>query len=191
MILKTTSNLLFMLYPIRNFLTSSSLVLFLFAVAGCSAGEKEVKAAFDNYTFDQQVIDKLPLYDSLVSAIIQNFPSFGKFIRNDDEHRSFLYVPASEYPDVFIKLPPAAAPLVGPHFSRPGKDFIYGFEIFRDSSIRILVRTRLSEKTKVEILESLSYYPARNIRRREFPEKDTILNTNWQYRARFGNRDPF
>jgi len=182
-----------MLYPVRNFLTSLSMLLFLFNLAGCGREEKELKEMkeeMNKHRFDKQVIEKLPVYDSLVSVIIQNFPAFAKFI-GDDGDPSFLYIPSTEEADVFIKLPPAAAPKVTPYFNRPGKDFIYGFEIFRDSSVKILVRTRYTENTKVDISEFLSYYPAGNVRRRAFPDKDTMLNTNWQYWARFGKRDAF
>ncbi|HMI78119.1 MAG TPA: hypothetical protein VK484_04965 [Ferruginibacter sp.] len=179
-----------MLYLVRNFLTSLFLALFLFAVAGCNTGEKEVKEEYDNYKFDQQVIDKLPLYDSLVSAIIANFPSFQKFIKDDDSYRSFRYIPSSEDPDVFIKLPPEAAPSIAPYYDRIGKELIYGFDVFKDSSVKIHVRTRLTSN-KVDIAENLSYYSGGNIRDREFPEKDSTLNKNWQYWARFDKRDPF
>lgn len=179
-----------MLYPVRNFLSSLSL-LYLFAVAGCDTGEKEVRAEFDKHTFDQQVIDKLPLYDSLVAAIIKNFPSFQKFIRDEDSYRSFRYKPTSEDPDVFIKLPPSAAPDIDPYYTRLGKDFIYGFDVFKDSSVKIYVRNRFSSKSKVDTWESLSYYPNGNFRKRQFPEKDTILNKNWQYWARFDKRGVF
>jgi len=180
-----------MLYAIRQFLTSLSLLLFLFAVAGCNTGKKEVKEEYDSYKFDQQVIEKLPLYDSLVSAIIANFPSFKKFIKDEDSYRSFRYIPSSEDPDVFIKLPPEAAPNIDPYFTRLGKDFIYGFDVFKDSSIKIHVRTRLASKSGVDIGENLSYYSGGNIRDREFPERDTTLNKNWQYWARFEKRGAF
>jgi hypothetical protein len=137
------------------------------------------------------VIDKLPLYDSLVSSIIANFPSFERFIKEEDSyHRSFRYIPATEDPDVFIKLPPAAEPKVTPHYSRLGKD-IYGFDIFKDSSVKIYVRRRFSPASEVDIVEILSYYSKGNIRNRVFPEKDTILNKNWQYWARFDKRGLF
>ncbi|MBK6381399.1 MAG: hypothetical protein IPF72_17685 [Chitinophagaceae bacterium] len=43
-------------------------------------------------------------------------------------------------------------------------------------------------ETKVDVQENLSYYPAgKSIRQREYPSKDTVLNTNWQYWARFDN----
>ncbi len=180
-----------MQYLIHRFLTKLSLVLFLFTVAGCGTGEKEVKEEYNNYKFDQQVIDKLPLYDSLVSAIIENFSSFQKYIKDEDSYRAFRYMPSSDDPEVFIKLPPAAAPKIDPYFTRLGKDLIYGFDVFKDSSIKIYVRTRFSSKSEVDIRENLSYYYGANIRDRVFPEKDTTLNKNWQYWAWFGKRGLF
>ena len=179
-----------MQHPIRNFLTSLSLLLF-FVVTGCDDEDKQLKVEYDKHTFDQQVIDKLPLYDSLVAAIIRNSPSFQKFIRDDDNHRSFRYLPDSEYPDDFIKLPPAAVPGVEPYYTRIGKDHIYGFEIFKDSSIKIFVRTKFIKESIVEVTEILSYYPYGKFRNRVFPEKDTVLNKNWQYWARIDKDDPF
>ncbi len=178
-----------MLYLVQQFLTRSSLVLFLFALAGC--GGKEVKDDYNNYTFDQQVINKLPVYDSMASAIIENFPSFRKFIKDEESYRAFRYMPASEDPEVFRTLPPELALKIDPWLSRLGKDLIYGFDVFKDSSIKIYVRTRFSSKTEVDIMENLSYYPGANIRDREFPERDTILNKNWQYWARFDKRNLF
>jgi hypothetical protein len=180
-----------MLYPMRNFLTILSLAFFFLAVAGCDEGEKEITAELNDHKFDQQVIDKLPLYDSLVATIIANFPSFQKYIKDEDSYRSFRYMPTSEDPDVFIKLPPAAALKIDPIYNSLGKDFIYGFDIFKDSSVKINVRTRFSAGSKIDIQENLSYYPHGNFRDREFPEKDTILNKNWQYWARFDQRGVF
>lgn len=178
-------------YLFRKFLIVFSMVIFLFTVAGCDTGEKAVREEYNNYKFDQQVIDKLPLYDSLVSSIIGNFPEFAKFIKDKDSYRSFRYIPASEDPDVFIKLPPAAEPKITPYYNRIGKEFISGFDVFKDSSIKIHVRKRLSQETEVDIVENLSYYSGGNIRERIFPEKDTALNKNWQYWAWFGKRGLF
>jgi len=178
-------------YLFCKFLKIFSLALFLFAVAGCNSGEKAVEKEYDNYKFDQQVIDKLPLYDSLVATIIANFPSFDKFIKEKDSYRAFRYRPASEDPDVFIKLPPAAEPKITPYYNRIGKDLIYGFDVFKDSSVKIYVRARLTAGSEVDIVENLSYYSKGNIRNRVFPEKDTALNTNWQYWTWFGKRGLF
>lgn len=168
------------------------LLLFMFALPGCHSEREQVGDDFDKYKFDPLVIAKLPLYDSLIAAIITNSPSFQKFIRDEDGHRSFTYLPFStDDPDVFIKLPPAAAPAVDPYFNRLGKDFIYGFEIFRDSSIKVYVRKKITPGSKVHIWENLSYYPKANIRPREFPDKDSILNRNWQYWVRFSRESLF
>ena len=175
----------------QQFSTSIFLLIFLFTVAGCGTGEKAVKEEYNKYKFDQQVIDKLPLYDSLASAIIENFPAFAKFIKSEDSYRSSRYIPDSQDPDVFIKLPPGAAPKVTPYYNLIGKEFIYGFDIFRDSSIKFLVRSRLSPESEVTIMESLSYYSGGNIRSRKFPEKDTALNKNWQYRVWFSKEGLF
>jgi hypothetical protein len=175
----------------RTSLTGLLLLLFIFAFTSCDSGEENVKNEINNFKFDQQVIDKLPLYDSLVAAIIQNFPSFKKYIRNEDSYRSFRYEPNSKDQDVFIKLPPAAAPHIDPIYAAIGKDFIYGFDIFKDSSVKIFVRNRFSSKSDVDTWENLSFYNNGNIRRREFPEKDTVLNKNWLYWARFDQRGAF
>lgn len=180
-----------MRYLSRQFLTGIFLVLFLFTITGCNTGKKAVEEEYNNYKFDQQVIDKLPLYDSLVFAIKENFSSFEKFIKDGDSYRSFRYIPASQDPDVFIKLPPAAEPKIRPYYNRIGKDFIYGFDVFKDSSIKIHVRARRSPTSEVDIVENLSYYSKGNIRNREFPEKDTALNKNWQYWAWFGKEGLF
>lgn len=180
-----------MQYLTHRFLIPLSLVIFLFTITGCDA-EEDVKVEYNNHTFDPQVINKLPLYDSLATAIIQNFPAFQKYIKDDDSYRSFRYMPfVTDDPDVYIKLPKAAAPNIDPHFNRLGKDFIYGFDIFKDSSIKFFVRTKYTSKTKVDIEDNLSYYPAGNMRRRQFPEKDSVLNSHWQYWIRFSKRDLF
>lgn len=180
-----------MQYITRHFFMNAFLALFLFSVAGCGSSEEEIRDDYNGYTFDTGVIEKLPLYDSLVSAIIENYASFKKYIRDEDGHRAFRYMPATDDPDVFIKLPPEAAPKIDPYYTRLGKDLIYAFDVFKDSSVKIYVRTRFNSKSQVDIGESLSYYPAGNIRRREFPDKDSILNKNWQYWARFSKRGLF
>jgi hypothetical protein len=92
-------------------------------------------------------------------VIIENFSSFKKFIRDEDSYRSFRYMPSSTEPEVFIKLPPEAAPKIEPYYNRLGNNFIYGFDIFADSTIKIYVRANYSAKSDVDIWESMSYYP--------------------------------
>ncbi|HEX2684586.1 MAG TPA: hypothetical protein VHL77_11665 [Ferruginibacter sp.] len=179
-----------MIYNFSKCFTYLVFACSFFAFTGCDSGEDDVKAEMNAFSFDQQVINKLPLYDSMVSAIIRNFPSFSKYIRDKDSYHSFRYIPGSEELEVFFKLPPAAAPAIDPIYNSIGKDHIYGFEIFRDSSVKVFVRTRLTG-SKVDITEFMSYFSGGNFRKREFPEKDTILDKHWQYWARFDKRGAF
>ena len=101
-------------------------------------------------------------------------------------------MPLSDQADVFKKLPQEVAPKIDHYFTKLGKDFIYGFDVFKDSTIKIYVRSSPLEKSQVDIEENLSYYPMRsNIRPREFPIKDTMLNEHWQYWSRFSKRGLF
>lgn len=186
------SNPCFMLYLPCRFFTSFSMLLFIGFLPGCASEEEKISDDYNNYRFDQRVIAKLPVYDSLALAIIENFSAFKKFIRDEDSYRSFRYMPSSNEPEVFIKLPPEAAPKIEPYYTRLGSDFIYGFDVFKDSTIKIYVRAGFSSKSKVDIWENLSWYPAgTNIKQREFPDKDSLLNKNWQYWTRFRRRGLF
>ena len=101
-------------------------------------------------------------------------------------------MPLSNEADVFTKLPPEAATKIDQYFTKLGKDFIDGFDVFKDSTIKIYIRSSPSETSQVDIEENLSYYPnGSNILRREFPVKDTILNKHWQYWIRFNKRGLF
>ena len=94
--------------------------------------------------------------------------------------------------EVSRKLPQEAAPKIEQYFAQLGKDFVYGFDFFKDSTIKIYVRKTYAEKTRIDIEENLSYYPVgKNIHRRQFPAKDTILNQRWQYWTRFNEERLF
>jgi hypothetical protein len=128
------------------------------------------------------VIEKLPVYDSLVSAILGNFASFKKLINENDSYRAYKYMPLSNEADVLTKIPQDADSRIARYYDKLGKNFIYGFDVFRDSTIKIYIRTIPSKRSQIDIEENLSYYPAGNkIQRRQFPVKDTILNKHWQY----------
>lgn len=180
-----------MQYHSRKIFMTASLALSLFCITACHSDKEEIKDDYDRFRFDSTVIGNLPVYDSLATAIIENFGSFKKYIRDEDGHRSFRYMPGGEDADAFIKLPPEAAPSIEPYFNRLGKKLIYAFDVFKDSSVKISIRTRFNSKSQVDIRENLSYYPKGISRHREFPDKDSILNKNWQYWARFTKRGLF
>ena len=175
-----------MLYFFRPFLARLSILLFLYLSSGCHSVSDEVSAVYKSYKFDPKVIEKLSIYDSLTSAILEKFLFFQQHINENDSYRAYKYMPLSDQADVFKKLPQEVAYKIDHYFTKLGKDFIYGFDVFKDSTIKIYIRSSPSEKSQVDIEENLSYYPVRNnIRRRELPIKDTILNEHWQYWTRF------
>ncbi len=181
-----------MQYFLHSFLARLSILLFLSLAMGCHSDSEEVSVVYKNYKFDPKVIEKLPVYDSLASAILEKFSFFQQHMNVNESYRAYRYLPLSDQDDVFKKLQPELAPKIEPYFTKLEKDFIYGFDVFKDSTIKIYIRKSLSEKSQIDIEENLSYYPVKtNIRRREFPDKDTILNEHWQYWSRFNKRGLF
>jgi hypothetical protein len=169
-----------------------AIFLFLYLATGCHSDTEEVSADYKHYKFDPKVIEKLPVYDSLVSAILEKSFFFQQHINENESYRAFRYMPLSHQTDMFNKLPREVAPKIDLYFTKLGKDFIYGFDFFKDSTIKIYIRTNPSEESEIDIEENLSYYPVRsNIRRREFPVKDSILDEHWQYWTRFTKRSLF
>lgn len=147
---------------------------------------KEVSAKYKSYKFDSAVIEKLPIYDSLAYAILEKLSFFQQHINEKDSYRGYRYLPGSDREDVSRKLPEDVAIGIEPYFTQLGKNFIYGFDVFKDSTIKIYIRNSQSQGSPIEMEENLSYYPVKSrIRRREYPVRDTILNEHWQYWVRF------
>lgn len=166
-----------------------SFILLLLAFAACNPGRKEVEVSFNSYQFDQAVIAKLPVYDSLAKLLIANFSLFGEHINQKDSYQAYRYMPGSDESYIFKEPPALIKGAVDSAFNKLGKDFIYGFDVFKDSSIKIYIRSKPSDKTSVRIDENLSYFPLGKItKRREFPEKDSILDPHWQYWTRFNKQ---
>lgn len=167
-----------------------SIWLLVVLAAGCKT-ENKALTAYKNHTFDTSVINKLPLYDSLASAILKKISLIHHHIQADDAYHAFRYMPASGEAEVFKKLPEDLGTDIDRHYSQLGMNFIYAFDVFKDSSIKIYVRKRTLDAA-VDFQENLSYYPSgKNIQPREYPAKDSILNLHWQYWARFDNPEFF
>jgi hypothetical protein len=178
-----------MLSFFRPCLARLSIVVLLFPASGCHVDSEEVSAVYKSYKFDQKVIEKLPIYDSLATAVLEHFLFFQQHFNENESYRAYRYLPFSDQADVFRKLPQEVAPGIDPYFIKLGKDFIDGFDVFNDSTIKIYIRRSPSIEGGVDIEENLSYYPLRsNIRQRGFPVKDTILDEHWQYWTRFNKR---
>lgn len=152
----------------------------LLAVSSCSTDEKDLKPAFDEFKFDTAIITRIPLYDSLTTVILKRYDFFQKYYSGKDSGRSFSYRPMS-FDGGTDKLPADLIADLKRCNAKLGDNFFDGFDIFKDSTIKIYVRRGQSE-SGVEIVENLSYYPEGvKIRQRDFPVKDTILNKHWQY----------
>ncbi len=169
-----------------------SIVMLLFFSTGCRFEPEVLPDDYDSYKFDGKVIEKLPIYDSLANAILEKYLFFQKHMNMNESYHAYKYMPGSDQADVFTNLPLDIAPRINYYFTKLGENFIYGFDLFEDSTIKIHVRNRLSEKLQGTIEESLSFFPlGSHIRKREFPVKDTILNKNWQYWTRYNRRRLF
>lgn len=164
----------------------------LYLATGCHPANE--KSTFINgmYKFDSAVITKLPIYDSLASAILKNLPFFIQHINDSDSYRAYKYMPQSDQQDVHKKLPKEISSRIDHYFSKLDSDFIKGFDVFKDSTIKIYIRNSPTVNDREDVEENLSYYPTGNkIKHRQSPVTDTILTEHWQYWYRFNKRDLF
>ncbi|RYZ27004.1 MAG: hypothetical protein EOO10_13980 [Chitinophagaceae bacterium] len=158
-----------------------TILLLCLLAAGCGSNEK----AYDSkaYPFDPQVIAKLPLYDSISRVLLQNFSALQEEIK---EHASFDYSFSGTASVVNPKLPREAAEKIKAYQAQLGKDFLFEFSVYKDSTIKYSVRDTDVKDHNVTVRERLSYLPnGGTMQRRASPNKDTILNANWQYWIRF------
>jgi len=159
----------------------------MWLVAGCS--NDDLTSKFNNHKFDQGVIDKLPVYDSLANVLLENFPSIRQRIKVESY---YSYWPAEHVNDLYKVLPKPGADKVKQYLNQLGAGYIYGFDVYKDSTIKIHLKEIYFQADHLHIREKLSFYPTgTNIRKREFPIKDTILNKNWQYWISFDKQEFF
>lgn len=160
-------------------------LLLLFTIS-CKT-ENKALTAYKAWEFDTAVMHKLPLYDSLATALFKKITLIHQQIHDDDAYHAFRYMPASTETEVFKKMPDAIGHEADSVFHRIGHEHIFAFDVFKDSTIKIFIR-KSTLPGGVLLEETLSYFPVPgHITHREYPEKDSILNQHWQYRARFDN----
>jgi hypothetical protein len=173
-----------MQYQFRSYFTCFALLLVLYTITGCHSASKEIEPLYEDYKFDTAVIAKLPVYDSLASALMGKYPFLQQHMDTNESYRAYRYLPFSDQKDVFKELHHEIASVLEPIISKLGKDLFRGFDAFSDSTIKVYIRARKSGTIDIE--ENLSYYPAGSkMLEREFPDKDSILNNYWQYWVRF------
>ena len=141
-------------------------LLFLFlAAAGCRSKEKTYDYAA--HRFDPQVIERLPLYDSLSRLLIQNFPSLQPDIK---EKNSILYERSKGPSFRSVTLPPETVAKINGYLQQLGENFITGFSVYKDSSIKYFVRDTYLEPYYLTVRDRLSYFPnGRIMKHREPP----------------------
>jgi hypothetical protein len=114
---------------------------------------------------------------------LQNFSALQEEIK---EHSSFDYSFSGTASMLNPKLPQEAAEKIKTYQSQLGDRFLFEFSVYKDSTIKYSVRDTDLEGSDVIVRERLSYLPnGGTMQRREPPNKDTILNPNWQYWIRF------
>ena len=84
----------------------------LYAATGCHSDSSKVSEIYKNYKFDPKVIEKLPVYDSLASAILENLSFFQQHMDLNESYHAYRYLPLSDHNDVFKKLHPEVAPAI-------------------------------------------------------------------------------
>jgi hypothetical protein len=162
-------------------------ILLLFLAGGCRSKNKAYD--YKTHPFDKEVIARLPLYDSLSQVLLANFAALQDEIR---EHSSFDYGRSQGAVLVNPKLPPEATEKINRYMSQLGDKFLSEFSVYKDSTIKYSVKDTNLEGYNITVRERLSYLPnGGTMQRREPPNKDTILNRNWQYWIRFDERELF
>jgi hypothetical protein len=122
-------------------------------------------------------------------VLLEYYPSIQQHTQNA---ASYQFIPSAFSFDLYEKLPKEGAKKVERYFFQLGQHFIYGFEIYKDSTIKIYIRDSSIKSYHLNIMERLSFYPAgKGIKPRQFPVKDTILNRNWQYWILFDQQEFF
>lgn len=163
--------------------------IFCLSIFAASCGTDSKTYDYKSHRFDPQVIAKLPLYDSISHVLLQNFAALQDEMK---EHSSFDYGFSSSMSLVNPKLPAEAAEKIERFRKELGKDFLTELSVYKDSTIKYSIRDTELKGYDVTARERLSYLPnGGTMQRREAPNKDTILNSNWQYWIRFDEKGLF
>ena len=174
---------------IENVMKNISVALILMAslVAGCDPDKVNYDSS--GHRFDNQVIGKLPVYDSLTRLLTGYFPLFQKELNGENSYR---FTRKSDSSMLRKTLSEEGTDSVMSYFNLLGENYIYGFQIYRDTSLKIIVKDTYLKEHSLYVTEQLSFYPSGGkMRKREAPNKDTVLNRHWQYWISFEEQDGF
>ena len=154
--------------------------------AACQSNSYDYK----KHPFDQQVIAKLPIYDSLGRSIIKNYAAIYKPTKNEP---SYVYIDYQDGNEIYQDLTPDEAAKIRSYINQLGRNFFYGFDLYKDSTMKIYIRDTVLTSYHMDINERLSFFPKGNdsLKKRDFPSRDTVLNSNWHYWIRFDDEGLF
>ena len=155
-----------------------SVILFLCLTAGCRS--KFSTYDYKNHKFDNQVIARLPIYDSLGKAIVKHYSAIYKPTKGEP---SYVYIDYQDGDEIYKDLPQDEAAKIRTYITQLGPNFFYGFDLYKDSTMKIYVRDSFLKPYSLNISERLSFFPkgTDKVRKRDYESRDTILNRNWQY----------
>jgi hypothetical protein len=148
----------------------------------CVATACRTKSSYFNIQgqkFDNKVIEQLPIYDSLSHLLIENYSAIRPHFQ---EGNSFEYIWYRHGNELYKILPQEPGTKVKQWFKQLGDSLIFGFALYKDSSVKIFVRDTYLDAYKLNVRERLSFNPkGATIKNREFKTRDTLLNKNWEY----------
>lgn len=160
-----------------------SILFFLFLFVSCSRltnYKKELKA----HPFNQEVINKLALFDSLRLQILANYNSLyfedkpDPYFNTNGPKYYYNYMPTSTD---LRGLPEQLYQNILPIIDKIGEDLFDGFTILKDSSIVFWISSyKDSENNDLKVKEYLEWDPDSKLTIETYPRKDTILNKNWK-----------
>jgi len=163
------------------------LVVLCMAVA-CQS--KQSSYDYKHHPFDQNVIAKLPIYDSLARSIVKHYAAIYKPTKGEP---SYVYIDYQDGDEIYKDLQPDEAARIKSLISQLGRDFFFGFDLYKDTTMKIYVKDSYIKESRMEMWERLSFFPegSDSLKKRDFPSRDTMLNRNWHYWIRFDNEGLF
>ena len=172
------------------------LTLFIVLVLSSCNHEKAKQAVFQKTTFDGQVMENLPLYDSLRDVMVNHIDTIFKFrdsghlVYHGDSKRTtqenadfyiFNFTEPGQSQDGIDNMPAFLYPSVERICKKLGKDNIRGFLVRRDSSLEISAKSIYKENIDATVNHQLFWKTKIGLSSDEMFIKDTTIGSKWTY----------
>jgi len=156
------------------------LLIFYISCSRLTNYRKELK----QHPFNQEVFNKLPLFDSVRQQILAHYDSLYFEDKPDGyfETGGLLYYYNYRPTSTDLRgLPEQLYQNIKPIIGRIGERIFEGFTILKDSSLVFWISSyRHSENYDLKIREYLEWDPGSKFNIDTYPRKDTILNKEWK-----------